>query len=103
MYSKLTMKPLDRSGLSDHELKRCRAVAKGQPWQVWEERTLWWSLDRQCWLPLDDSLWQQRRRWLMVETEEGLMPVLLWEVGHGLELPFETVPEEADPDLAEAV
>ena len=93
MYSKSSMKPVDRSSLSEHELKRCRAVAKGQPWQVWEEDILWWSLDRQSWLPLDDSLWQRRRRWLMVETEQGTSPALLWEVGQGLELPPSPRPE----------
>lgn len=98
MHSKLSMKPVDQSSLSEHELKRCHAIAKGQPWQVWEEDILWWSLDRQCWLPVDDSLWQQRRRWLMVETEEGTVPVLIWEVGSGLELPL---PPQREPPVIE--
>ena len=107
MYTKLSMKPLERASLSEHELKRCRAMAKGQPWQVWEEDVLWWSLDRQCWFPLDDAVWQRRRRWLMVEAEEGVIPALLWEIGHGLELRFSPPPEplaeEPAEDLTEAL
>ena len=102
MYSKLSMKPLARSSLSEHELKRCRALAKGLPWQVWEEDILWWSLDRQSWFPLDDSLWQRRRRWLMVETEEGMFPALLWEVGYGLEPPLSSGSEAPAEEAAEA-
>ena len=107
MQSKLSMKQLGRSSLSEHELKRCRAQAKGLPWQVWEEDILWWSLDRQSWLPLEDSLWPRRRRWLLVETEEGVVPALLWEVGHDLDLLLSSRPEpraeEAAEDLAEAL
>lgn len=97
MYSKLSMKPVNRSSLSEHELKRCHAIAKGQPWRVWEEDILWWSLDRQSWLPVDDSLWQQRR-WLMVETAEGMLPALIWEVRNGLELPL---PPQREPSIHE--
>ena len=107
MHSKLSMKQLGRSSLSEHEVKRCPAQAKGLPWQVWEEDILWWSLDRQSWLPVDDALWQRRRRWLMVETEEGMLPALLWEVGYGLELPLSSGPEapaeEGAEDPAEAL
>ena len=87
MQVKLSMKQVERARLSEHELKRCRAEARGQPWQVWEEDILWWSLDRQSWLPVDDAQWPRRRRWLMVETEEGVLPALLWDVSEGLGLP----------------
>ena len=87
MHVKLSMRQVERARLSEHELKRCRVEARGQPWQVWEEDILWWSLDRQSWLPVEDAQWQRRRRWLMVETEEGVLPALLWDVSEGLGLP----------------
>ncbi len=105
MYSKLSMKPVQRSSLSEHEMKRCRALARGQPWEVWEEDILWWSLDRQSWLPVDESLWQLRRRWLLVESEEGVTPALLWEIAEGLELPLaepaHDLSEQPADDMAE--
>ena len=104
MHSKLSMKPVQRARLSEHELKRCRALARGHRWQVFEEDILWWSLDRQGWLPVEDSLWPRRRRWLLVETEEGAAPALIWDVGHGLGLPPLPQPDGAFvelPDLAE--
>ncbi len=103
MHSKLSMKTVQRARLSEHELKRCRALARGRRWQVFEEDILWWSLDRQMWLPVDDSLWPRRRRWLLVDAEEGIAPLLIWEVGQGLGLPPATGTQalpEAQPDLA---
>jgi hypothetical protein len=80
MYVKVTMKAVPRSALTEQELKRCRAFAQGNRWQVLEEDAIWWSLDRQSWLPVEDALIDHRRRWLMVETEHGVSPVFLWEV-----------------------
>lgn len=101
MYVKLTMKAVPRRTLSDHELKRCRALAKGRPWQVIEEDILWWSLDRQSWQPVDDALWPDRRRWLMVETEEGIMPLCIWETKEGLGLSFGEEEEEEEEEASE--
>jgi hypothetical protein len=84
------MKQVQRSGLSDHELKRCRLEARGNPWQVWEEDVLWWSLDRASWHPVSDDQWQQRRRrWLMVEAEDGVYPAILWDITEGMGVPRE--------------
>jgi hypothetical protein len=80
MHVKVTMKAVPRSELSEHELKRCRALAHGNAWQVVEEDLLWWSLDRQSWQPVPDNLYPNTRRWLMVETEAGVEPLSLWEV-----------------------
>ena len=80
MHVKVSMKSVPRSTLSEHELKRCRALAHGGAWQVVEEDLLWWSLDKQTWLPVEDNLYPNRRRWLMVETEAGVQPLALWEV-----------------------
>lgn len=82
MYVKVSMRPVPRSQLSEHELKRCRAVARGRAWDVWEEDIWWWSLDRQSWQPLEESLWPRRLRWLLVETEEAIAPALVWEAQH---------------------
>jgi hypothetical protein len=89
MHVKISMKPVPRARLTEHEIKRCRVEARGQPWQVFEEDILWWSLDRQSWLPVNDELWQQKRRWLMVETEAGVVPAVLWEISEAVTLPLE--------------
>ena len=86
MHVKTTMKAVPRSTLSEHELKRCRAVARGNAWQVLEEDILWWSLDKRSWLPVEDDFWPNRRRWLMVETEQGISPALLWDTRKDLGL-----------------
>lgn len=86
MHVKTTMKAVPRSTLSEHELKRCRAVARGNAWQVLEEDILWWSLDKRSWLPVEDDFWPNRRRWLMVETEQGVTPALLWDTRKDLGL-----------------
>lgn len=88
MHVKVSMKAVPRRTLSDHETKRCRALAKGRAWQVIEEDILWWSLDRQGWAPVDDAMWPERRRWLMVETEEGVLPLSIWQTSEGLGLDF---------------
>jgi hypothetical protein len=90
MYVKMSMKEVHRAALSEHERKRCRIESRGNPWQVWEEDILWWSLDRASWQPVYDELWQQRRRrWLMVEAEDGTYPALLWDVTEGVQIPSE--------------
>ncbi len=87
MHVKITMKAVPRRTLSEHELKRCRAVARGNAWQVLEEDILWWSLDKRAWLPGEDDFWPNRRRWLMVETEQGVSPpTLIWDVREDLGL-----------------
>jgi len=53
MHVKVSMRPADRESLSGHEVKRCCAMARRQPWEVWEEDILWWSPDRQRWQPLE--------------------------------------------------
>ncbi len=98
MHVKVSMKAVPRRTLSEHELKRCRALAKGHAWQVIEEDILWWSLDRQSWLPVDDAMWPERRRWLMVETEEGILPLSIWQANEGLGLEFGEG-HRADPEL----
>ena len=52
MHVKLSMKRVRRDVLSEHEMKRCRAEARGNAWGVYEEDILWWSLDRERWDPL---------------------------------------------------
>lgn len=99
MHVKISMKAVPRSKLSEHELKRCRAVARGSAWQVLEEDILWWSLDKQSWLPVDDDYWPSRRRWLMVETEQGVTPAQLWEVGDA-EIPADEPREVASSPFA---
>ncbi|HEU4759877.1 MAG TPA: hypothetical protein VFT91_07840 [Dehalococcoidia bacterium] len=101
MQSKLSMKSIERARLSEHELKRCQALARGHRWQVFEEDILWWSLDRRGWLPVEDSLWPHRRRWLLVETEEGVTPALVWLVGHGLGLPTLSPREDAFEEVSD--
>lgn len=96
MHVKISMKAVPRRTLSEHELKRCRATARGHAWQVLEEDILWWSLDKRSWLPVEDDFWPVRRRWLMIETEEGVSPALLWEVREGLGLEADS----GDLDLA---
>ena len=97
MRVKISMRPIDKSDLSEHEVKRCRAVARGQHWDVWEENILWWSIDQERWEPLHEDLLPNRRRWLVVETEEGFQAALIWSVGEGFKLPTgggrETPPE----------
>ncbi len=98
MHVKVSMRPIDRESLSEHEVKRCRAMARRQPWAVWEEDILWWSPDRQRWQPVEAESLPRRRRWLIVETEEGLAAALIWDVDDSLKLPpargqVETLPE----------
>jgi hypothetical protein len=91
MYVKLSMKEVHRAALSEHERKRCRLESRGSPWQVYEEDILWWSFDKVSWMPVYDEKWQQRRRrWLMVEAEDGTYPALLWDITEGLMIPSET-------------
>ena len=90
MNVKTTMKAVPRGTLSEHELKRCRAVAHGNAWQVLEEDILWWSLDKRSWLPVEDDFWPNRRRWLMVETEQGVTPALLWDTRKDLGLTLDS-------------
>ena len=87
MHARMSLRPISRSGLSEHELKRCRAEARSCPWQVFEEHILWWSLDRQTWLPVDDAMWPRRRRWLMAEQEDGPRPLLMWDVSDDVLVP----------------
>ena len=103
MYTKVSMRPLERSELSEHEVKRCRAIAKHRPWDVWQEEILWWSPDRVSWAPLDDALWQVRRRCLLVQTEEGQLPAYVWIVGEGLDLPMPVSLEQPPVDAARAL
>lgn len=72
-------------------------MVKGQPWEVWEEEILWWSPDRQRWQPLEPEILPHRRRWLIVEPEEGYAAALIWEVEDAFKLPstgprFEILP-----------
>ena len=97
MHVKISMRAVEKDRLSVHELKRCRASAKGWPWEVWEEDIWWWSQDRQSWSPLDEPLWPRRRRWLMLLTEEGTVPALLWEAGEPYELPSLAEEGEEEP------
>ena len=98
MHVKISMKAVPRRTLSQHELKRCRAVAHGNAWQVLEEDILWWSLDKRSWLPVEDDFWPVRRRWLMVDSEEGASLALLWEVREGLGLEV----DDEDPHPAQS-
>ncbi len=98
MHVKISMRPTHKSDLSEHEVKRCRAVARGQHWDVWEESILWCSPDQARWQPLEEEILPSRRRWLIVETEDGHQAALIWDVGDALTLPFageqpETAPE----------
>lgn len=95
MQVKATMRPLDRGRLSEHEAKRCRALARGLYWQVLEEHVTWWSPDDQSWLPLVDELLPRRRRFLVLETEQGYELAHIWEVGDDFELPPPSQPQDA--------
>ena len=81
MHAKLSMQPVQRSNLSEHELKRCRAVARGNHWEVWEESIMWWSPDQQRWHPVEADVVPRHRRWLLLETEEGFRVALIWNAG----------------------
>jgi hypothetical protein len=83
---KATMRPVPREELTEHELKRCRAVARGTAWEVWEEHVLWWGSGQHL-MPLQEDIVPRRRRWLIVESENGLSPGLVWEVGDDFDLP----------------
>ena len=98
MHVKISMRPVDKSDLSEHEVKRCRAVARGQHWDVWEESILWWSTDRERWEPLHEDLLPHRRRWLVVETEEGCQAALIWNVGDHFQLPTDGGRRAAVPE-----
>ena len=103
MHVKLSMKRLARDQLSEHELKRCRAEARGSAWGVWEEDILWWSMDREHWSPVDESLWPRKKRWLVVESEEGVYPALLWDVTDDAQIPrIARAPQSEAPRLTEA-
>jgi hypothetical protein len=84
---KASMRPVDRQDLSQHELKRCRAVARGNPWEVWEEHIIWWGADPNHMQPVQNDLLQRHRRWLFVDTESGVNPALCWEIGDDFDLP----------------
>lgn len=94
MHMKASMRQLDRASLSEHEAKRCRALARGRHWDVWEEHLLWWSPDRQRWQPVEDNALPRKRRWLIVETEDGSTVALIWEAGDDFALPQ---PQRDDP------
>ena len=96
MHVKISMKAAPRRTLSQRELKRCRAVARGEAWQVLGQDILWWSLDKRSWLPVEDDFWPVRRRWLMADSEEGASPAQLWEVREGLGP--EAVEEDPQPE-----
>lgn len=81
MHVKVSMRRLERDLLSEHEVKRCSAVARGLHWDVWEEDLLWWSPDRVRWQPLDAQVLSRQRRWLMLDTEEGPRAALIWHTG----------------------
>ena len=78
VHAKLSMQPVQRSILSEHEVKRCRAVARGNHWEVWEESIMWWSPDQQRWHPVEADVVPRHRRWLLLETEEGFRVALIW-------------------------
>ena len=94
MHVKVSMRSIDRGTLSEHEAKRCRTIARGQHWDVWEEDLLWWSPDRVRWQPLDAQILPRRRRWLMLDTEEGRRAALIWDMGDALR-PSEVVEQPA--------
>lgn len=98
MHVKISMRPVDKSDLSEHEVKRCRAVARRQHWDVWEESILWWSTDQERWEPLHEDSLPHRRRWLVVETEEGYQAALIWNVGDDFHLPAGGERREAVPE-----
>ncbi|HLB26235.1 MAG TPA: hypothetical protein VJN32_01180 [Dehalococcoidia bacterium] len=81
MHAKLSMQPVQKSSLSEHEVKRCRAVARGNYWEVWEESIMWWSPDKERWHPVEADVMPRRRRWLVLETEEGFRVALIWNAG----------------------
>ena len=81
MHAKLSMQPVQKSNLSEHEVKRCRAVARGNHWDVWEESIVWWSPDQQRWHPVEADVVPRHRRWLLLETEEGFRVALIWNAG----------------------
>jgi hypothetical protein len=90
MHVKVSMRPIARADLTEHEAKRCGAAAKGRHWEIWEEDILWWSPDREGWRPLLVEVLPRRRRWMMVETEDGYAAALIWEVEEdSLRLPAE--------------
>lgn len=62
-------------------------MARHQPWAVWEEDILWWNPYRQRWQPPEAESLPRRRRWLIVETEEGFAAALTWDVDDALMLP----------------
>jgi hypothetical protein len=95
VHVKANLKPVERRSLSDHEAKRCRALARGEHWEVWEESLLWWSPDQQRWQPLTEDLLPRRRRWLLVESEEGSRAAHIWEVGEAFGLSPALEPELA--------
>ncbi|MCH7577546.1 MAG: hypothetical protein IH822_07100 [Chloroflexi bacterium] len=39
------------------------------------------------WEPLQEELLPHRRRWLVIETEEGYAAALIWNVGDNFALP----------------
>ncbi|MEX0801410.1 MAG: hypothetical protein WD379_09360 [Dehalococcoidia bacterium] len=87
MHVKATMRPVPREDLTEHEVKRCRAIARGNAWEVWEEHVLWWGPDPQRQMPLQEDIVPRRRRWLIIELEDGLVPGFVWEVGDDFDLP----------------
>ncbi len=73
-------------------------MARGQHWEVWEEDILWWSPDKVRWQPLEAAVLPRRRRWLIVEGEEGSRASLIWDLDSAFTLPTperhgETLPE----------
>ena len=98
MYFKASMRPIDKRSLSEHEVKRCRAVARGQHWEVWEESILWWSPDKVRWQPLEEDILPSQRRWLTVEREEGFQVALIWQVGDAFTLPLTSEQSETAPE-----
>ncbi len=98
MHVKASMRPISRRSLSDHEVKRCRAVARGQHWEVWEESILWWSQDQARWQPLEEETLPRRRRWMVVETEDGFQAALIWDVGDAFTLPITSEQREVAPE-----
>src|SRR3972149_6452155 len=81
VHAKLSMQPVGKSSLSEHEVKRCRAVARGSHWQGREESLMWWSPAQQRWHPVEADVMPRPRRWLLLETEEGFRVALIWNAG----------------------
>ena len=92
------MQPVDKGNLSQHEVKRCHAVARGSYWEVWEESIMWWSPDQQRWHPVEVDVMPRHRRWLVLETEEGFRVALIWNAGDEFMLP---APDRRYEPLAE--